>query len=912
MRRGSNYASPLLSTNTGSQPTAGAASQIPANDLSFSLLQTLLKPQASAAPAAPSAATTAQSYSSSQSPMQVSDLERAFGLPEQPKSTTNNPIDQLRRMMAAQTTASGANINGSGTVSASASVSGSEMLVSNGAAFSSQTPSTIPANTSAAGASVVPNTSAKPQVPSPYTSPRLRATSTASIPSGKNRSTAGTPIPGGNDTNSSPAGSAGSTPRKQPKVSNMVIDPAKVKLEDKPEIVPISLLQQSTRFYPGRLISVSRDYICYAVRSKEGGRIRVIHQLHGQLAKMQGHTESIIDLAFHPCSREPEMPQILASLGKDNRLIVWLISPVDPNAASSEDAIVYEPFINVDSSGDARFTCLSWRSEIIDGTMELCVGTDKGFMIIRAPIPSSQGQRSDLPNGGLVIVPVPTESGVTAIERIGLDWVIVGTEDRLVRIYELNKQWAATTGGSEPCKVISDITKCEQPADTLIYITPTCKEDGAGHVVFGYSMNKKMQLWWLGNGTDQIVRLQRVSFAGSAPKLAYAFAAISWADQGRCLTVAATHAPAALFVLRSTGSGENMRLERPVGYSLGEDQPALSFVSVVEPPVTGDTSGPCLSIYSVHNRLVQQLQIAGFDTVEHQPVPDPAVVFSQSSPFSAQAPASASVPAPAPVPARALPKTETTPTISADGAAQAAGYQRLPSQQPPSNPAAAAPATSSTADLQAELSSQIKSHIAIAMADLQASNESRLTNVSLSAETESKLVERISTQVENRVIQGMAAVMEQTLIPAYNRATATMFEQMQSTFEAGLREWWMRFAQMMPPPPPPHIATPLSHIPMMPQPQPVVGDIQQQQPSFVSQPNAAQQQMAMSASMQPIPVGSGAAGVPGPNHLEAIMGLLNIQPNQQPRDQPQLMDSAITAHGQRTASSEGTQKLYNM
>ncbi|KAJ2388647.1 hypothetical protein GGI05_003729, partial [Coemansia sp. RSA 2603] len=697
MRRGSNYSSPMPSTNTGLQPAAGAVSQIPANDLSLSLLQTLLKPQAPVAastpPTAPSAPTTAQTYSSSQSPMQVSDLERAFGLPEQPKSTVNNPIDQLRRMMAAQSSASGTSANGSGTASASASVKGSEMLVTNGPGLQTQVPSTISANTTVTGTTVVPNTLTKPQASSAYTSPRLRATSAASVPSGRNRSTAGTPIPGGNDTNSSPAGSAGGTPKKQPKVSNMVIDPAKIKLENKPEIVPISLLQQSTRFYPGRLISVSRDYICYAVRSKEGGRIRVIHQLHGQLAKMQGHTESIIDMAFHPCSREPGMPQILASLGKDNRLIVWLISPVDLNAASSEDAIAYEPFINVDSSGDARFTCLSWRKEIVDGAMELCVGTDKGFMIIRAPIPSLQGQRSDLPNGGLVIVPVPTESGVTAIERIGRDWVIVGTEDRLVRIYELNKQWATASGGIEPCKVVSDITKCEQPADTLIYITPTCKEDGAGHVVFGYSTNKKMQLWWLGNGVDQIVRLQRVSFAGPAPKLASAFASISWADQGRCLTVAATHAPAALFVLRSAGSGENMRLERPVGYSLGEDQPALSFVSAVEPPVTGDTSGPCLSIYSVHTRLVQQLQISNFDTVDYQSVPDPAVVFSQNSSFSSHEPA--------------VPKVEAAAIIPADSAVQNAGYQRLPSQQPSSEHDTAASLVCSTADLQSELSSQI-------------------------------------------------------------------------------------------------------------------------------------------------------------------------------------------------------------
>ncbi|KAJ2366292.1 hypothetical protein IW150_005979, partial [Coemansia sp. RSA 2607] len=98
---------------------------------------------------------------------------------------------------------------------------------------------------------------------------------------------------------------------------------------------------------------------------------------------------------------------------------------------------------------------------------------------------------------------------------------------------------------------------------------------------------------------------------------------------------------------------------------------------------------------------------------------------------------------------------------------------------------------------------------------------------------------------------------------------------------------------------------------------PMVGDVQQQQQqqtNFVSQPNAIQQQMAMSASMQPPSAGSSTAGVPGSNHLEAIMGLLNIQPNlpnqQLSRDQPQLMDSAITAHGQRTVSGDNNQKLY--
>ncbi|KAJ1645650.1 hypothetical protein LPJ64_002767 [Coemansia asiatica] len=852
LRRGSNFSSPSQSTNTSTQSVAGSTPQMSSNEVSFSLLQTLLKPQQAAAPT---------TYSAPQMLIQVAELEKSFGqlsaVPAAPtaptapaasalpagqpmaeKSQPNNPIDMLRRMMAAQ--GGSASISVGSGISTNASTNGSERA-------SNDTPTirqpqqalsdaTSPAlgfiGTASLQSQPLNRYQQKPQSSSVYTSPRLGASAAPRSSSGA----------------ATPAASGSSTPKKQAKVPSLFIDTSKIKPGEKPEIVPISLLQQPSRFRAGRLISVSRDYICYAVRSKEGGRIRVIHQLHGQLAKMQGHTDAIIDMAFHPCSKEPGMPQILASLGKDNRLIVWLVSPVNMAASSAEDAISYEPFINVDSGGDAKFTCLSWRSQIVNDTMELCVGTDKGIMLIRAPVPSAHDNHSEQSNDGLVIVPVPTESAVTAIERIGLHWLIAGTADRLVRIYELDKQWDTS---SAPCKVLSDLTKCEQPVDTLIYMTPACKEDGAGHVVFGYSMNKKMQFWWLGNNLDQITRLQRISFTGPPTKIASAFAAISWADQGRCLTAAVSHSPSVIFVLSSSGRGASMLLEKPVGYSLDEEQPTLSLVSAVEPPVSDSTLGPCLSIYSVHTRLVQQLQIPNFSTVEYHKVPDPAAVFSQN--------ASLSVP----------PSGSTVPI---DSAIMAAGYQRLSSQQPaddsqPSVPSATEQrSVNNTSDgisseLQAELVSQIKAQITASFAELQIKKLDQHTNLALSADAEARLVEQISARVESRVIQSMAAVMEKTLIPAYNRATASMFEQMHSTFEAGLREWWMRFAQMMPPPPPPpQIATPLSHIPMMPQPQ------QQQQ----------QQQHAPPSSFN-MPMPTSSSGEPGQNHLEAIMNLLNMQ-----------------------------------
>ncbi|KAJ1860960.1 hypothetical protein LPJ57_006594, partial [Coemansia sp. RSA 486] len=664
LRRGSNFNSPSPSTNnTSTQSVAGSTPQM-SNEISFSLLQTLLKPQQQQQQQQVATPT----YSTPQMPpVQVAELEKPFGqmstvsvqpVASQPmvekNQPNNNAIDMLRRMMAAQ----GGNSGISAGTSTSGSGSGSENpLLSNTPAMRQQplNNSTSPASAYGPSPSVQTRSANKVSQPnlqssSGYTSPRLDAS-------------------GARPGSSAAASATSSTPKKQPKVPNLLIDTYKIKTEEKPEIVPISLLQQPSRFRAGRLISVSRDYICYAVRSKEGGHIRVIHQLHGQLAKMQGHTDAIVDMAFHPCSKEPGMPQILATLGKDNRLIVWLVNPVDITAAASasaaEDSISYEPFINVDSGGDAKFTCLSWRNQIIDDTMELCVGTDQGFMLIRAPLPSAHDKLSDHSNDGLVIVPVPTESAVTAIERIGLHWVIVGTADRLVRIYELEKQWEISTN---PCKVLSDLTKCEQPADTLIYLAPACKEDGAGHVVFGYSMNKKMQLWWLGNNLDQITRLQRISFTGPPSKIASAFAVISWADQGRCLTAAVSHSPSAIYVLPSSGKGANMLLEKPIGYSLDEEQPTLSIVSTVEPPVVSDNNtGPCLSIYSVHTRLVQQLQISSFNQIEYQKVPDPAAVFSQNTSLSAPAAPAAAAPAAA---------------MPIDSAIMAAGYQRLSSQQP--------------------------------------------------------------------------------------------------------------------------------------------------------------------------------------------------------------------------------------
>ncbi|KAJ2258906.1 hypothetical protein GGI13_000313 [Coemansia sp. RSA 455] len=834
------------SANTSTQSIAGSTPQLPQKETNYSLLQALLKPQPP----------PSQTFSASHTPQLASDIERSFShtpnsapaLPPQGASVPTNAMEQLKRMVAAQ-------------------------------------PSNVDSEQSSHDARIH----------------HLQQPAHQAMPPMSDSSDVGAPA--------SEGGRPARNKQEKPSLSN--IDVRKVKLRAKPESVLISLLQQPSRFKPGRLISVSRDFICYAVRSKEGGRIRVIHQFHGQSAKMLGHTDSIVDMAFHPCSKEQDMPQILASLGKDNRLVVWLVGSGAAEPVSVEDAIAYEPFINVDSGEDTRFISLAWRSQIVDGFMELCVGTDMGFMVVKAPVPVPHGKRSDLPNEGLNIMPVATDAAVTAIERAGLRWVITATADQIVRIYELESHWETS---SQAYKIVSELPPCEHPIDTLIYIAPAVAADGAGHLIVGSQANRRVELWWLGFSVDQIKLIQTYSFVGVPNKSQYLFAKLAWAEQGRCLTVTANYLPAAILVMRSNGHGENMTLSNPVGYSLGEEQPTLSLVSAVETHAGDEATTTCLSVYSVHTRLVQQLQINGFKPVEYDAtLPDPASLYGIAPVVEPSLEfASGSVH----MLTNAAPVEESPVLVEDTPHVPASDYPRQPSHQAP----AAAPALPMLLELGAGLNDVIaiavKEQLELQMPVIAASLQPERTQMSatLDPKVEAKLVDRISTEVERRVTQSVAAAMEQTLIPAYSRATAAMFEQMQSTFESGLHEWWLRFGQMMPPPPPPPIATPLSHMMMMTQPQnqvPVpnpmasLGEVQHQHQHQRMVPNMPQQVPPQAHAMNMPRPASGVAAA-GPNHIDSLMSILNLQPQQpqqmqQPQPQPQhLMDSAIAAHGQKT------------
>ncbi|KAJ2876332.1 hypothetical protein GGH93_000832 [Coemansia aciculifera] len=861
MQRNSGF-SGSSSANTSTQSIAGSTPQLPQKDISFSLLQALLKPQPP----------PSQTFSASHTPLLASEIEKSLShtpnsaptLPPQGASAPANAMEQLKRMVAAQ-------------------------------------PSNVDSEQSSHDARIHHFQQQQPVHQDQQAPPPMSDTSDVVI---------------------SAAEGGRSGKNKQGKPSPMNIDVRKVKLRAKPESVLISLLQQPSRFKPGRLISVSRDFICYAVRSKEGGRIRVIHQFHGQSAKMLGHTDSIVDMAFHPCSKEQDMPQILASLGKDNRLVVWLVGSGAAEPVSVEDAIAYEPFINVDSGEDTRFISLAWRNQIVDGFMELCVGTDMGFMVVKAPVPVPHGKRSDLPNEGLNIMPVATDAAVTAIERAGLRWVVAATADQIVRIYELESHWETS---SQPYKIVSELPPCEHPIDTLIYIAPAVAADGAGHLIVGSQMNRRVELWWLGSSADQIKLIQTYSLVGVPNKSLYLFAKLAWAEQGRCLTVTANYLPAAILVMRSNGHGESMTLSNPIGYSLGEEQPTLSLVSAVETHANDEITTTCLSVYSVHTRLVQQLQINGFKSVEYdETLMDPATLYSIAPVVE---PSLEAVSGHVRTLTNAAPVEESPLLVEDTPHMPASDYPRQSSHEAPeavATPVAAAAAPALPvplglgAGLNEVIATAVREQLQLQMPVIAASLQPERTQVSatLDPEAEAKLIDRISTEVERRVTQSVATAMEQTLIPAYSRATAAMFEQMQSTFESGLHEWWLRFGQMMPPPPPPPIATPLSHMMMMTQPQnqvPVpnsmvsLGEVQHQHQRMA--PNMPQQVPPQAHAMN-MPRPAAAVAAAGPNHIDSLMSILNLQPQQvqqsqqmqsQPQPQPQhLMDTAIAAHGQKT------------
>ncbi len=66
--------------------------------------------------------------------------------------------------------------------------------------------------------------------------------------------------------------------------------------------------QRDVAFYPGHLIAVNREYICYAIR---GPLVRVINRRTVERVLLRGHSETIVDMSVR-LKIEPPFPYRVA------------------------------------------------------------------------------------------------------------------------------------------------------------------------------------------------------------------------------------------------------------------------------------------------------------------------------------------------------------------------------------------------------------------------------------------------------------------------------------------------------------------------------------------------------------------------------------------------------------------------
>ncbi|KAG0023494.1 hypothetical protein BGZ80_009269 [Entomortierella chlamydospora] len=123
------------------------------------------------------------------------------------------------------------------------------------------------------------------------------------------------------------------------------------------ETIPITLIATDVEYNHGKMVAVSKGYISYAAK---GGKIRVIQQSHGHRTLLRGHTDQIIDMGFSSASsQDPSGMQLLASIGRDSKLVIWDLS--GSNADSTDIAhSKYLELLGEPQSDQPRYSRIAW------------------------------------------------------------------------------------------------------------------------------------------------------------------------------------------------------------------------------------------------------------------------------------------------------------------------------------------------------------------------------------------------------------------------------------------------------------------------------------------------------------------------------------------------------------------------
>ncbi|KAF9289325.1 hypothetical protein BGZ88_007806 [Linnemannia elongata] len=122
------------------------------------------------------------------------------------------------------------------------------------------------------------------------------------------------------------------------------------------ETIPITLIPTDVDYNHGKMVAVSKGYISYAAK---GGKIRVIQQSHGHRTLLRGHTDQVIDMSFSSADQGASASQLLASVGKDSRLIIWDLSASHPDSTDIDHS-KYLELIGAPQSDQPRYSRIAW------------------------------------------------------------------------------------------------------------------------------------------------------------------------------------------------------------------------------------------------------------------------------------------------------------------------------------------------------------------------------------------------------------------------------------------------------------------------------------------------------------------------------------------------------------------------
>ncbi|KAG0250098.1 hypothetical protein BG011_008654 [Mortierella polycephala] len=122
------------------------------------------------------------------------------------------------------------------------------------------------------------------------------------------------------------------------------------------ETIPITLIPTDVTYNHGKMVAVSKGYISYAAK---GGKIRVIQQAHGHRTLLRGHTEQVIDMAFSSDVQDSAEMQLLATVGKDSRIIIWDLSGYDVDSTDIAHS-KYLELVGAPQTDQPRYSRIAW------------------------------------------------------------------------------------------------------------------------------------------------------------------------------------------------------------------------------------------------------------------------------------------------------------------------------------------------------------------------------------------------------------------------------------------------------------------------------------------------------------------------------------------------------------------------